>query len=194
MLWRLPAARDQHLEQPCRLGGERAAPSDFHPRADEDDYYDCSPPTCSRRHRRTSTGSKGSTRPGAGKPSCQLRDRRQDRSAGDRHPVPAVPATTAVAPVPALPDTRTLKKHSFSIEGSPSAMFDGRLFKYDNKVLRYFTTDDDTVTSDGTISAVAQCASASLWVGQTNGPGNPPDRHLGPQIRRLRPPASRRAR
>lgn len=100
---------------------------------------------------------------------------------------PAVPATTAAAPVPALPDTRT-PEEAFFDEGSPSAMFDGRLFKYDNKVPRYFTIDDDTAIPDGTI-LVAQCDQLVWGQVKFNGPGNPPDRHLGLKYDGYVPPA-----
>ena len=90
-----------------------------------------------------------------------------------------VPATTVQAPPPALPDTRT-PEQAFFDEGSPSAMFDGRLFKYDNKVPRYFLIDDDSAMPEDT-PLIAQCDQLVWGRVKFNGPGNPPTRHLGPK-------------
>jgi hypothetical protein len=101
-------------------------------------------------------------------------------------PAATVPATTGAAPAPALPDTRT-PEQAFFDEGAPSTMFDGRLCKYDNKVPRYFTIDDDAVIADGIIFA-AQCDQLVWGRVRFNGPGNPPTRYLGPKYDGYVPP------
>jgi hypothetical protein len=84
-------------------------------------------------------------------------------------------ATTAHAPLPAVPGERT--RQSFLDEIAPASIT-GNIMKFDTKAGRHFTPHDDA-TIDGETVFVALCDQTIAGYVHFNGPGNPPDRHMG---------------